>query len=106
MRTCVGAAPPGTASVRDFLDATLGGSSSVHRTFRECIPRHVRHGPKKLKAGPAAGPQCVSRGSPRGRSYFFAVTAIAVRSKMPYSKSITVSVMPFTHGLRRYLVAE
>ena len=47
----------------------------------------------------------VRSGSPR-LGYFFFVTPIAVWLKMPYSKSITVSVMPFSHGLRRYLVAE
>ena len=39
-------------------------------------------------------------------AYFFLVTPMLTRSKMPYSKSITVSEMPFTHGLRSDLVAE
>lgn len=60
-----------------------------------------------IDEGPASRPALVMpvRAHPQ-RTYFFFVTPTWTRSKMPYSKSITVSVMPLSHGLRRYLVAE
>jgi hypothetical protein len=86
---------------------SIGRPRSLHEEAYSRVYTAIRIKPfYRAEGRPCGRPSfALSTGSPR-TNYFFFVTPMAVKLKMPYSKSITVSVMPFSHGLRRYLVAE
>ncbi len=75
-----------------------GAVASVYReTFESVL--------KPARAGLPAGPLTAVETSFLDSTYFFAVTPMLTWSKMPNSKSMTVSWTPLTHGFRRYFCA-